>query len=203
VTVRAVSWPAVLAGSALTVLLTLLSLAVPSSFPAASWVALAGVAGAAAFVLDDGAAAVVDATPYPLRRRTVARSTATVLPLAVWTGCVLLLDARYPETPSWLALLAGAASMAAGVAAAAVARRAGWAEPGELVSLSLGGLLIGAALLPPAIREVTPYDPRPAAATWWTVLAGLAAVTLTAAVRDPVAPRPRRATAARTGRAVK
>ena len=187
---RAVSWPGVLAGSALIVLLTLLSLAVPSSFPVAAWMALAGVAGAAAFVLDDGSAAVVDATPRTLRRRTVARVPAAVLPMAVWSGCVFLVDRRYAELPAWLALLAGAASVTAGVAASTVVRRAGWAEPGELVSLGVGGLLISAALLPPAIREVTPYDPRPAAAAWWTLLGGLAAVTLAAVTRDPLAPRP-------------
>jgi hypothetical protein len=100
---------------------------------------------------------------------------------------VLQLDARYAQTP---ALLAGAAAVSAGVAAAAVARRAGWAEPGELVSLSLGGLLIGAALVRPAIQDVTPYDPRLAAAIWWTLMSGIAAVTLAAGTRDPLARRP-------------
>jgi hypothetical protein len=103
---------------------------------------------------------------------------------------VLLLDARYAQTPATLALLAGAAAAASGVAAAAVARQAGWAEPGELVSLSLGGLLIGAALVHPAIRDVTQYDPRPAAAIWWTLMSGIAAVALAAGTRDPLARRP-------------
>jgi hypothetical protein len=187
VIVRAVAWPGVLAGSALTVVLTMLSLAVPAAFPTGTWVALAGVAGAAGFILDDAAAAAADATPRTVQRRTFARIPAILLPLAVWSGCLLLLEARYAETPALLALLAGVVSAIAGVAAATVARRAGWAEPGEPVSLGLGGLLIGAALVHPAIRDVTPYDPRPAAAAWWALLAGVAALALAAGTRDPVA----------------
>ena len=188
-TVRAVNWTGVLAGCALAVGLAMLSLGVAAAFPTGVWAALAGVAAAAAFVLDDGAAAAVDATPRTLRRRTVARIPAVALPVAAWSGCVLLLQARYAELPALLALGAGAAAAALGLGAGTVARRAGWTEPGEAVSVGLGGLLIGAAFVPPGIRGVTPYDPRPAAAAWWALVAGVAAVALVAGTRDPAAGR--------------
>jgi hypothetical protein len=184
VNLRAVAWAGVLCGCAVAAVLTALTIAVPAAFPVGVWLALAGVGGAGAYILDDPTAAVSDATPATVRRRALGRAPALIAPLAVWLLCVLAVDARYDRLPALIALGAGAACTAAGFAAAALLRHFGWNEPGEAVAFGFGALMLGGAIFQPAIHGVTPYDPRPAAMLWWIAVTAVATGALWFGTRD-------------------
>jgi len=150
--------------------------------------ALVALAAAAAFVLDEPAAAAVDAVPRSRGRRTAARNTAVVLPLAVWAGGVLALDQRNAVTPVAALLVEGAGVLAVAVAMSAVLRLAGRIEPGEIVASVLGAALLAVTIFNPPPRSVPIfpiYDGWAASTALWSCLAVAAATLVVAAFRDP------------------
>jgi hypothetical protein len=176
---RGVEWRAVLGGSALGAAVLLLSVALPTDGLPLTYVRLAliALAAATAFVLDESAAAVVDAVPVPRRRRTALRLVAILLPLTIWTAGVLGLAMRHPGTPVGGLLVEGAGASAVALALASVLRLAGLREPGEITATFLGATLLAFLLLDPPPHSVPVFpmhDGWTASTLLWTVL-GIAA----------------------------
>lgn len=150
--------------------------------------ALVTLAAAAAFVLDEPAAAAVDAAPATLRQRTAARATAAALPLAVWTAGVLGLQHRDPTTPVAALLIEGAGALTVAVALAALLRHAGRDAPGELAATALGATMLALLITdpPPRTVPVFPVSTGWAASTaLWASLTTTAALLVRTASRDP------------------
>ncbi|MGY1652789.1 hypothetical protein [Geodermatophilus sp. SYSU D01119] len=145
--------------------------------PPYAWLHLALVppAVAAAFVLDEPAAAAADAAPSSLRRRTAGRLAALAAPGGVWAAGVAAVSARAPGTAVGALLVNGAGVLALTLAAAAVLRRAGVAEPGEAVAAGAGGLLLALLVFDPA---AVPMPPGGAVAWAVAALAGALVVAL-------------------------
>jgi hypothetical protein len=186
---RGVDWRAVLGASALGATVLLLCVALPVDGLPLTYVRLALIAlvGAAAFVLDEPAAAVVDAVPVSRRHRTAVRGVAGLVPLAVWTAGVLGLAARHPGTPLRGLLVEGAGALAVALAGAAVLRRTGSREPGEVTATVLGAGLLAFLLFdpPPHSVPVFPLQNGWAASTLlWAGLGAAAAVAFVAGSVD-------------------
>jgi hypothetical protein len=183
VTLRGVPWAPVAAGSTCGAVILTGCVTIPSDGPPLGYARLALIvlAAATAFVLDEPAAAAVDATPASLRRRTTHRAAAALLPLTVWILGVLALQQQHAATPSAGLLLEGAGALSLAVALAAVLRRYGQAEPGDAVACGLGATLLGVLLLDPP-PHLVPLFPNgngwTASIVLWGVLT-LAAVGLT------------------------
>jgi hypothetical protein len=190
VTLRGVDWAVLLGGSAAGAGVLAGCVAAGAGGPPLTYVrlALVALAAAAAFVLDEPAAAAVDAVPASRRRRTTARVGAALIPFAVWTAGVAALERRSAVTPAWALLLEGAGVLAVAVAAAAVVRRAGRSEPGEAVAAALGAGLLAAVLFQPPPRSVPAFpvtDGWAASTVLWAVALTTAAVVVAAASADP------------------
>jgi hypothetical protein len=144
------------------------------------------------YVLDDGAAVTLQASPYSLARRLwlrIGAAAAVVGPL--WT--VLL--ARYlPSLPAgdrWAIGLGLTAELAAALtviwAVAAWGRRHGFDHPGIITTPALVAALLVAASIPQAPMLVGfGAEWTPAHLRWSGVLVGATCV-LVAALRDPAA----------------
>lgn len=189
-TVRGVDWAAVLAGSTLGAAILACCVAFAADGPPFGYVRLALVAlvGAAAFVLDEPAAAAVDAVPATRRRRTAARATAVAVPFTVWAGGVLALEQRSAVTPVGALLVEGAGVLAVAVAMAAVLRLAGRIEPGEIVASVLGAVMLAVLIFNPPPRSVPLFpvgDGWAASTALWSALAVAAATLVLATSRDP------------------
>ncbi|SHH20663.1 hypothetical protein [Geodermatophilus nigrescens] len=145
--------------------------------PPYAWLHLALVppAVAAAFVLDEPAAAAADAVPSSLRRRTAGRLAALSVPCGLWTAGVAAVAVRAPGTAVGALLVSAGGVLALTLAAAAVLRRAGVAEPGEAVAAGAGGLLLATLVFAPA---AVPMPPEGTLAWAVAALAGALVVTL-------------------------
>lgn len=189
-TLRGVDWVTVLVGSVVGAAMLGGCVAFAADGPPFWFVRLALITLviAAAFVLDEPAAAAVDAAPVTRRRRTAARTTALSLPLAVWAGGVLALEQRNSVTPVGALLVEGAGVLVVAVALAAGLRLAGRNEPGEIVASVLGAGLLAVLILDPPPRSIPllPTDEGWAASTalWCSVLVAAVAVVI-AASREP------------------
>ena len=189
-TVRGVDWRTVLGGSAIGAAILAGCVAVADDGPPLPQVRLAliSLAAAAAFVLDEPAAAAVDAVPNTRRRRTVIRTTAVAVPLAVWVLGVLALELRNVVTPAGALLVEGAGVLAVAVAFAAVLRLIGRVEPGEMVASVLGAGMLGVIIFnpPPHSVPIFPiHDGWAASTTLWAGMAVVAAILVFTASRDP------------------
>lgn len=187
---RAVPWALVLA----TCIVVAALMALVAAWPEVVWplegAAVGLLAGAAAWSMDETAAAVVDTLPRPLWWRTAARAVV-VVPLAlVWIACVLVAGDRLPPH-SDLFLLQGFAGVIVAVAFVTWRRAQGEAAPGDRVASAAVAVAVAFALLRP-LPEHLPLFPVWAYEQWelslaiWSALAAAAAVLLALALsRQP------------------
>lgn len=142
------------------------------------------------YVLDDGAAVILQASPYSLARRLWLRigcAAAVVLPL--WTATL----ARYlPSAPSgdrWALGLGLTVELAAALtviwAVAAWARRHGFEHPGIITTPALLASLVLVASIPQAPMLVSSGPQWTAAHLRWSGILIGATCLLLAAMRDP------------------
>jgi len=197
VILRGVDWRGVLGASALGATVLLLCVALPTDGLPLTYVRLSliALAGATAFVLDEPAAAVVDAVPVTRRHRTAVRLIATLVPLGTWTVGVLALASRHPGTPVRGLLVEGVGALAVALAGAAVWRLTGNREPGEVVATVLGATLLGVLLFdpPPHAVPVFPvHDGWAASTLLWAGLGAAAGIAVVAASADRSTARPPR-----------
>jgi hypothetical protein len=190
VTLRGVSWAAVLGGSAFGAGILTICVAFAADGPPLMYVrlALVALAAAAAFVLDEPAAAAVDAVPVTRRSRTAVRATAVTVPFAVWTAGVLALERRNTMTAVGALLVEGAGVLAVAVALAAIIRLTGRAEPGEIVASALGASMLAVLILNPWPGPVSLFpvgDGWAASTALWCSLAVAALMLVIAGSHDP------------------
>ncbi|GIG20208.1 hypothetical protein Cch01nite_09320 [Cellulomonas chitinilytica] len=159
--------------------------------------ALVALAAAAAWILDDPAAAAVDAVPRTRLRRTLARSVALAVPLSVWVVAVVALDLRSTATPAGALLVEGAGILTITVALAAMLRFAGRDEPGDVAATVVCAAMVALIVFPhPWSAHVFPVeDGWTGSSVLWSALGAAAAAVVVAASRDP-ARRDRRPIAA-------
>ena len=197
VTLRGVTWPAVLGGSAFGAGILAVCVAYAAGGPPLMYVrlALVALAGAAAFVLDEPAAAAVDAVPATRRRRTAVRASAVALPLAVWTAGILALERRNNVTAVAALLVEGAGLLAVAVALSAILRLTGRAEPGEIVASALGASMLAVLIFNPSPGSVPLFpvgDGWAASTAIWCSLAVTALMLVVAVSHDPYRRRERK-----------
>ncbi|MBO3751461.1 hypothetical protein J5X84_35765 [Streptosporangiaceae bacterium NEAU-GS5] len=144
------------------------------------------------YVLDDGAAVTLQASPYGLARRLWLRiGCAAALVAPLWTAALAYLLPSAPAGDRWTLGLGLTLELAAVLtvvwAVAAAGRRRGFEQPGIittpalLAALFVAGSISQAPMLVGLGQEWTPAHVR-----WSVVLAGAACV-LVAAMRDPAA----------------
>ena len=189
-TLRGVSWSAVLGGSALGAGILAVCVAYAADGPPLMYVrlALVALAAAAAFILDEPAAAAVDAAPVTRRVRTATRASALALPFAVWTAGILALDRRNNVTVVGALLVEGAGVLAVAVALSAILRLTGRAEPGEVVASVLGASMLAVLIFNPSPGSVPLFpvgDGWAASTALWCSLAVAASILVVAASHDP------------------
>ena len=187
---RGVNWLAVLGGTAVGAAILACCVAFTGNTPPLTYARLGLVAlsAGAAFVLDEPAAAAVDAAPTTLRRRTAVRLTAVTVPLSVWAVGVLVLDLRNGHTPAGHLLVEGVGVLAVTVAVAAALRAYGVNDPGEIVATVVGGTILGCVLFNPPPRSVPLFPVSQgwaASTTLWCALAVAATILVVTASRDP------------------
>ena len=191
-TLRGVNWVAVLGATALGAVILTGCVAFAGATPPLTYarLALVALAAAAAFVLDEPAAAAVDAAPTTLRRRTATRVTAVTVPFGVWVVGLLALDRRDVHIPLGHLVVEGLGVLAVAVAMAAVVRRAGRVEPGDVAATAVGATILGIVVFDPPPHSVPLF---PVMHNWssssilWAALVLVAAVLLVAASRDAAA----------------
>lgn len=182
------SWRLMIVGCSAVAVCTGLAMLLPATYPTIAHIGLAGVAMAAAGVLDDPAAAVTDSAPRHLRWRTVTRLPLALVPVASWllAGAALQVHDRTWPFRFWVAV--GVAVVVACVGATTVARRIGIAEPGEAVGTVVGAVLLAELMLGwPSIRGISPLVPEPEALLWWVPVFLLGTGGLAWGVRDRLA----------------
>ena len=158
---------------------------------------LALCGAAAAYVLDEDAAVLADATPMSRPRRAAWRTALLVLPIAVALTGLAALD-RDDPSGHWLRLTPTVLALTGlGVALAAALRRAGYAQPGDLAGAVVVALLLFLVAADP-LRwwlPILPVGEPPhggRSELFWTAVALGAAAATVAGVRDPVRTRHRR-----------
>ena len=197
----AVPWGPVAAGSALGAVCVAVDRWLVPSGPGSAmlWFGLAGFASASAFVLDEAAAAVVDAVPRTLRWRTARRLVVGLAPLACWLVATGLVS-RSSADLSWSALaVTGTGVVLVALGAGAALRRAGNPTPGDVVAAAVGGgttvlVLVG---VPDIGLVLEAGDPTTRATLCWLLVSVLGVGLTGWGTADPAARRrrPRRVTA--------
>ena len=144
------------------------------------------------YVLDDGAAVTLQASPYSLARRLWLRigcAAAVVVPL--WTGMLVHYLPPAPAGDQWALGLGLTVELAAALsviwAVAAWGRRYGFEHPGIITTPALlAALLLGTSI--PQAPMLVGFGPQwtDAHLRWSAVLAGATCVLVTA-MRDPAA----------------
>ena len=184
---RALPWPLLAAGLALTYVL----LRMVEQWPYEMWplqgVAVGLVAGVAAYAYDEPAAAVVDTLPRGLAWRTAARSLGVLLLLGWWCLCVVVTQSAYfghARAVAWQ----GLAATVAVVAVVTHLRRRGLASPATLVGTAVVGGATYLALARPfedrlPLFPYTDGGPWSDSRTWWTGVLVATAVWLVATLR--------------------
>jgi len=179
------SWRLLVAGCSAVAVCAALAMLLPATYPTIALVGLAGVALAAAGVLDDASAAVTDSAPRHLLWRTVARLPLALAPVAAWLLAGAALEAHDRTWPFTFWAAVGTAVAAVCVGAAAVARRSGVAEPGEAVGTVVGAVLLAELMVGwPSVRGISPLVPEPEALLWWVPVLLLGVGGLAWGVRD-------------------
>jgi hypothetical protein len=180
-TLRGIDWAVVLGASGCGAAILLGCVVVTGDTPPLGYLRLALLAlmAASAFILDEPAAAAVDATPTPLTRRTALRATALAAPVAIWVLGVLAIERRTASTPVLALLVEGTGVMAVAVALAACLRTAGKDEPGDVVASVCGAAILAILLLNPLPRPVPVF---PVTEGWAASSALWASLTLTSVV---------------------
>ena len=188
---RAVPWAPVAGGTTLGLAALLVDSWLVPHGPGSAvlWFALAGFATAAAFVLDEPSAAVVDAVPVPRRTRTARRLLVGLLPVAGWLGGTAAVVRSEPGL-SWAALaVTGGGLLVTTLAAATALRRAGQDTPGELVAAAAGGAVV-LAMAVGAVPRVGPLlesaDASSRSSMVWVALAGIGVVLILWGGADPL-----------------
>lgn len=146
------------------------------------------------YVLDDGAAVTLQASPYSLARRLwlrIAAAAAIVVPL--WTAVLARYLASAPAGDRWAVGLGLTVELAAALtviwAVAAWGRRHGFEHPGIITTPALVATLLLAASIPQAPMLVDSGTQwTPAHLRWSGILVGATCV-LVAGMRDPAARR--------------
>jgi hypothetical protein len=156
-------------------------------------IALLGLAvcgGAAAYILDEEAADVLDSTPTSRSRRVLWRLPLAALPATVALAGLLTLGHLDPPT-HWLRLVPLAAgSLAIGIGLAAALHGGAAGTPGDLASVVTAASLVLLVMADPLHRWVTVAPlgdaghPGRSVLLWVAVIAGCGAVTV-AHSRDP------------------
>jgi hypothetical protein len=143
------------------------------------------LAAAVAASLRDPAAPVLDATPYPRRRRRLGPpGYAALMCGAVWAALAVVQAIRVPGVP-WPGLAGEAAAMAA-LACAIGALVAGRVDPGLVAAGTLTLIVLIDETVPVGPWLTAPPGPHwTAGRTAWAVVAVVAAVVTLAALRDP------------------
>lgn len=153
----AVPWSLVL----LSCLLAAALMAVVSAWPSTMWplegTTIGLLAGAAAWSLDETAAAVVDTLPRSLRWRTGARALALAMLALTWSGCVLVAGDHLPDHAG-LFLLQGLAALGFASAVATWRRARGSAVPGSRLAPVVLVVAAMLALVRP-LSDVLPLFP--------------------------------------------
>jgi hypothetical protein len=144
------------------------------------------------YVLDDGAAVTLQASPYTLARRLWLRIGCAVAVLAPsWAA---LLAARLPSAADRFTVGLGltvelAAVLTAMWAVAAWGRRHGFDHPGVITTPALLASLLVTSSISRAPMLVAPGTQWTAAHLRWSAALALAACALLAGMRDPAARR--------------
>jgi hypothetical protein len=190
VTLRGTDWLVVLGGTAVGVAILTICVLVGDDAPPLPYVRLALVplATSAAFVLDEPAAAAVDAVPRGRLQRAAARGVVLLVPLTVWVSAVLALDLRNAGTPAVGLVVEGLGVLVAATAGAAVLRRLGRTEPGEVVATAVAAAVLAALVFAPRVRGVPVFpvgDRWVASSIAWLALALGALVLAGVASREP------------------
>ncbi|MFL6118513.1 hypothetical protein [Actinophytocola sp.] len=144
------------------------------------------------YVLDDGAAATLQASPYSLARRLwlrIGAAAAVVVPL--WTAVLARFLPSAPTGDRWALGLGLTVELAAALAAiwavAAWSRRHGFEHPGIITTPALLAALLLAASIPPAPMLVGAGTQWTAAHLRWSGVLVVATCVLVAGMRDPAA----------------
>jgi len=177
-TLRGIDWAVVLGASGCGAAILAGCIVFTGDTPPLGYIRLALLAlmAAAAFILDEPAAAAVDATPTPLTRRTAVRATALAAPVAVWVLGVLAVEQRTAPTPTLAMLVEGTGVMAVAVALAACLRMAGNNEPGDIIASICGAAILAILLLNPPPQSMPVF---PVTEGWAASSALWASLTLT------------------------
>ncbi len=147
---------------------------------------------ASGYVLDDGAAVTLQASPYSLARRhwlRIGAAAAVVVPL--WTAMLARFLPSAPAGDRWALGLGLTVELAAALtviwAVAAWGRRHGFEHPGIITTPALLASLLLAASIPQAPMLVsTGTQWTPAHLRWTGILIGATCLLVTA-MRDPAA----------------
>ncbi|MGE0027145.1 MAG: hypothetical protein AB7O78_05550 [Thermoleophilia bacterium] len=142
-------------------------------------IAVGLLAAAAAWCMDEDAAAVVDTLPRSLAWRTAARGLAVVPLAAVWAATLIAAAGFLPDHRD-LFLRQGAAALLLGVAVATWLRWRGAATPGAAAGTGALAVVAVLSLVRPADDQV-PLFPAwegwaRSGAIWWALLAAGAAL---------------------------
>ncbi|WP_217922388.1 hypothetical protein [Miltoncostaea oceani] len=201
---RAVPWRLVAACGLVIPCLMALTAAWPDVVWPLQGTAVGLLAAAAAWSMDEPAAAVVDSLPRGLAWRTAARSAAVVPLAVVWTASVVVAGDRLPDHAA-LFVLQGLAAILAGVAVATTRRAAGVATPGLVLAPAVLAVVAMLALVRP-MPDRLPFFPlwegeeawARSATIWWSILAAAAVVLVASLARDGRR-RPSRVSSCRPG----
>jgi hypothetical protein len=155
---------------------------------------------AAAYVLDEQASEVADASPTSRAARTTRRLPIALLPLMI--ALAGLIDLNVLDASNhWLRLAPLAAgSIAIGVAFAAGFRRRGWATPGDLAAVLALTVVVLVVLVDPMARwiELAPLGETShpgRGAIFWLAVVIVAGFSTARCSRDPASTTSRRAKA--------
>jgi hypothetical protein len=147
------------------------------------------------YVLDDGAAATLQASPYSLARRLWLRiGCAAVVVTPLWTAALAYLLPSAPATDRWALGLGLTVELAAALtvswAVATWARRQGFDHPGIITTPALLASLIVTASIPQAPMLVGYGTQWTSAHLRWSGILLGATCALLAGIRDPAARSP-------------
>ena len=183
-TLRGVDWAVVLGASGIGGAILLGCIIFTGDTPPLTYLRLALLAlvAAAAFILDEPAAAAVQATPTTLLRRTAVRAVALGVPVAVWVLGLLAIEQRAAPTPFLALLLEGAGAVAVAVALAACLRLTGNHEPGDIIASVCGAAILTVLLLDPLPRSLLLFPTAegwaPSSALWASLILMSTLVTI-------------------------